>query len=45
MSSTGKLKLVQLTIPGTGTAYAISYNDIEDGSLQIKEKPEVKSSN
>ena len=43
MSSTGKLKLVQLTIPGTGTAYAISYNDIEDSSLQIKEKPEVKA--
>lgn len=41
MTSTGLLRLVRLNLPPTGTAYTVSYNDIESKSLSIIDKPPV----
>ncbi|OHE77800.1 MAG: hypothetical protein A3F67_08150 [Verrucomicrobia bacterium RIFCSPHIGHO2_12_FULL_41_10] len=41
MTSTGLLRLVKLDLPPTGTAYTVSYNDIEAKSISITEKPPV----
>lgn len=43
MSSAGLLRLVRLTVPGTGTAYTITPNDIEENSLTISDKPDVRA--
>lgn len=41
VSSTGFLRLIRLTIPGSGTSYTITSNDIEENSLNISDKPDV----
>lgn len=43
MTGTGLLRLVQLSIPGTGTAYTIDLNDVEEDSVFISSKPEVEA--
>lgn len=44
MTSTGYLRLIKLSIPGTGTSYSIGANDIEEDSINISDKPEIRAS-
>ncbi len=43
VSSTGLLRLVKMVIPGSGLDYSITPNDIEENSLTISDKPEVRA--
>ncbi len=43
MSRTGKLRLLQLALPGSGTPVTITPADYEAKSLTIKERPQVKA--
>jgi hypothetical protein len=40
-SSQGLLKFVRLSIPGTGTTYSVSPEDIESRSLEISDRPPI----
>ena len=43
MTSTGYLRLIKLAIPGSGTSYNIGPNDIEEDSISISDKPEIRA--
>lgn len=43
MTSTGYLRLIKLDIPGSGTNYIIGANDIEEDSISISDKPEIRA--
>lgn len=43
VSSTGLLRLIRLTIPGEGLPHTITSNDIEENSINISDKPDVRA--
>lgn len=43
-TSKGLIKLVRLSVPGTGTSWSVTSNDMEEKSLSISDKPEVRGS-
>lgn len=43
VSSTGLIRLVRLALPGSGTTYNISAQDIEEDSISLSDKSEVRA--